>query len=128
MFWSVGSYRIWYVAPGHLADGSEIEVLRRAPMDWSSPTDLLTAQRGFRWSLYLRNAVPKGLAEPAFQGIYPPFLDYLCREWNAHNSREHRLVYISLVGMVEKIPEVGSVTNGRIERVTITTRDCPMTP
>ena len=128
MFASVGSYRIWFVAPGHLADGSEIEVLRRAPMDWSSPVDPQTAQRGFRWSLYLLAVVPKGLTEPSFQKLYPPLLEYLCREWNAHNSREHRLVHIGLVGMVEKIPEVGSVANGRIERVTIATRDCPMTP
>jgi len=52
--------------------------------------DLETAQRGFRWSLYLRNVVPRGLAEPAFQEAYPPLLGYLCREWNTHSSREHR--------------------------------------
>ena len=78
MFWSVGSYRIWYVAPGHLADGSEIEVLRRAPMDWSSPTDLLTAQRGFRWSLYLRNAVPKACgARPSRASIHRSSITYV---------------------------------------------------
>jgi len=56
---------------------------------------------------------------------YPPLLGYLCREWNAHNSREHRLVSISMVGMVERIPEVGSVPAGQAQRVVIATRDCP---
>jgi len=125
MFSFVGFYRIWYVAPGHLADGSEIEVLRRAPLDWSTPSDLQAAQRGFRWSLYLMNVLPRGLAEPTFRETYPPLLGYLCQEWNAHNSREHRLVSISMVGMVERIPEVGSVPAGQAQRVVIATRDCP---
>ena len=125
MYASVGLYRIWYVAPGHLADGSEIEVLRRAPLDWSTPSDLETAQRGFRWSLYLTNVVHRGLAEPAFRETWPPLLGYLCREWNAHHSREHRLVSISMVGMVERIPEVGLVPAGQAQRVMIATRDCP---
>ena len=125
MFSSVGFYRIWYVAPGHLADGSEIEVLRRAPLDWSTPSDLHAAQRGFRWSLYLRNVVPRGLADPAFREVYPPLLEFLCREWNAHNGPKHRLVSISMVGMVERIPEVGFVPAGEAQRVMIATRDCP---
>jgi len=128
MFSSPGSYRIWFVAPGDLADGSEIEVLRRAPMDWSSPADLQTVQRGFRWTLYLTMVVPQGLREPSFEKTYPPLLEYLCREWNAHSSREHRLVRISLVGMVEKIPDMGSVTNEQVKRVAIATRDCPLAP
>jgi len=125
MFSSVGFYRIWYVAPGHLADGSEIEVLRRAPLDWSTPSDLQAAQRGFRWSLYLRNVVPRGLADPAFREVYPPLLEYLCREWNAHNGPTHRLVSISMVGMVERIPEVGFVPAGEAQHVVIATRNCP---
>jgi Vitamin K-dependent gamma-carboxylase len=125
MFSSVGFYRMWFVAPGHLADGSEVNVLRRAPLDWGTPSDLQTAQRGFRWSRYLMNVVPRGLDEPPFRETYPPLLGYLCREWNAHNSGEHRLVGISIVGMVEMIPEAGSVTTGHAQRVTIATRDCP---
>jgi hypothetical protein len=125
MFSTVGLYRIWFVAPGQLADGSEVNVLRRAPLDWGTPSDLQTAQRGFRWSLYLMNVVPRGLDEPPFREIYPPLLGYLCREWNAHNRGEHRLLRISMVGMVERIPDVGSRTTGQAQRVMISTRDCP---
>ena|SRR5215831_1568865 len=50
---------------------------RRAPLDWSTPSDLETAQGGFRWSLYLRNVAPRGLAEPAFRETYPPLLGLL---------------------------------------------------
>src|SRR5215510_10209966 len=125
MFSTVGFYRIWFVAPGQLADGSEINVLRLGPLDWGTPSDLQTAQRGFRWSLYLMNVVPRGLDEPSFRETYPPLLGHLCREWNAHNRGEHRLVRISMVGMVERIPDVGSRTTGQTQRVMIATRDCP---
>ncbi len=50
MFSSIEPSRVWFLAPGRLADSSEIEVLRRAPLDWYKPADLQSAQRGILWT------------------------------------------------------------------------------
>ena len=63
MFSVIARDRLRVVVPGQLADGSEIDVLRRAPLDWSRPSDLQSAQRGFRWTNYL-NHIRRGDSRP----------------------------------------------------------------
>jgi hypothetical protein len=125
MFSSVAPYRSWYLAPGRLADGSDVEVLRRAPLNWTRPLDVQSAQRGFRWTLYLGNAIRRGLVEPPFQATYSPLLDYLCRDWNAHHGPERRLGHVSLVAVAESIGGPGSVGDGTLGRHEFAAHDCP---
>jgi vitamin K-dependent gamma-carboxylase-like protein len=128
MFATVGPYHTWYLAPGRLADGSDVEVLRRAPLDWTRPLDVQSAQRGFRWTLYLGNAVRRGLVDPPFQATYSPLLDYLCRDWNAHHGSERRLEHVSLVVTAEIIGGPGSEGNGPRGRHEFAAYDCPPAP
>jgi len=128
MFASVGPYGTWYLAPGRLADGSEVEVLRRAPLDWTRPLDVQSAQRGFRWTLYLGNAIRRGLVEAPFQATYSPLLAYLCRDWNAHHERERRLEHVSLVAVAQVIGGPGSLGDVTVGRHVFAARDCPPAP
>jgi hypothetical protein len=125
MFASVGPYRTWYLAPGRLADGSEVEVLRRAPLDWTRPLDVQSAQRGFRWTLYLGNAIRRGLVEAPFQATYSPLLAYLCRDWNAHHQAGSRLEHVSLVAVAEMIGGPGSEGYVTVGRHVFGAHDCP---
>jgi HTTM domain len=127
MFSSVPHEQVWILAPGWLADGSEIEVLRRAPVDWSRPWDLQSAQRGFRWTLYLGNVIKKALNDPTLQMTHPVLLEYLCREWNARNEREHRLERVTLVAVTEVIPGPGITSAAPGGRYLIATLTCPPT-
>jgi hypothetical protein len=127
MFPSIPRDRLRFVAPGRLADGSDIEVLGRAPLNWSRPSDLQSAQRGFRWTLYLGNAIRRGIHEPTFQATHPALLKFLCREWNASNKREHRLEQVALEVVTETIPGPGSAGAAAGGRYLLATRDCPPT-
>ena len=104
MFQSPRKRWTWFLAPGRLADGTEIEVLRRAPLDWSQPSDPQSEQRGFRWTLYLEAAIARGVYDPPFRVTHPALLEYLCREWNARNGWQSRLEHVELVMAVETIP------------------------
>ena len=73
MFQSPRKRWTWFLAPGRLADGTEIEVLRRAPLDWSQPSDPQSEQRGFRWILYLEAAIARGVYDPPFRVTHPAF-------------------------------------------------------
>jgi hypothetical protein len=107
MFSSTGPTRAWFLAPGRLADGAEIEVLRRAPLDWHKPADLQSAQRGFRWTLYLGNAIVRGIYELPHRATHSALLEYLCREWNSHAEPNHRLEHVELVMVAEAVPAPG---------------------
>jgi hypothetical protein len=124
MFSSLSHERFWYLAPGRLADGSEVEVLRRAPLEWTRPSDIQSAQRGFRWTRYLDNAVERGFSDPAFRATYPALLEYLCKEWNAHSESKRRLERVELVVVKEKIPSPGAAGLAPSERYLVATRHC----
>jgi hypothetical protein len=128
MFSFVGPYRAWYLAPGRLADGSDVDVLPRAPLDWTRPSDVQSAQRGFRWTLYLGNVTGRGLEEPPFRATYAPLLEYLCRDWNAHHGPEHTLERVSLVSIAEMIGGPGSAGDGIVGRHVFAEREFPRVP
>jgi hypothetical protein len=128
MFATVAPYRTWYLAPGRLADGSEVEVLRGAPLDWSEPSDVQAAQRGFRWTLYLGNAIRRGIDEPRFRATYAAMLDYLCRDWNARNGPARQLERVSVVAVAEAVGPPGSVAVTPLGRHVFATRDCAVQP
>src|SRR5262249_44541386 len=85
MFASFAKEPVRYLAPGRLADGSNVEVLRRGPLEWDKPYDVQSAQRGFRWTRYLGTAIESGFSDPRFEATPGALLDYLCREWNARS-------------------------------------------
>jgi hypothetical protein len=124
MFSSFSHERFWYLAPGRLADGSEVEVLRRTPLEWTRPSDIQSAQRGFRWTRYLDNAIERGFYDPAFRATHAALLEYLCNEWNARNASNRRLARVELMVVKEKIPSPGVAGLAPSERHLVATRNC----
>lgn len=100
----------WWVAPGRLADGREIDVLRALAEDedlppvYDKPDDLATRHRNFRWHIYeLR------LWERRYAGHRQYWGRYLCRQWNgAREARAaDRLLEFKLIYMLETTPPPG---------------------
>ena len=77
MYMSVPRVQRWAVVPGRLSDGSMVDALRRAPLQWTKPENFQSAQRGFRWTHYLNNAVIKAEFEPQWRATHQPLLEYL---------------------------------------------------
>jgi hypothetical protein len=80
----------WWVAPGRLRDGREIDVIQGAgPVTWGKPLPGEFPDRGDRWRKYMTN-----LLDPAFGN---PFLAYgrsLCRDWNGrHNGSDQLMTF-----------------------------------
>jgi hypothetical protein len=125
MFASFQPTRYWLLAPGSLADGSKVEVLRRGQLDWSRPSDLQSAQRGFRWTLYLVNTIKKGVLDPTFREVHPAMLEYLCRDWNARAEPTRRLQRVELMMVLEPVLGPGIAGPPEGERYLVAARDCP---
>jgi hypothetical protein len=71
----------WYVVPGRLESGEEIDALHRRPVTWDRPPDLAATFPSHRWFVYLLD-----LLAPRNQPLREPFADYLCRRWNTKRS------------------------------------------
>jgi hypothetical protein len=125
MFSSSSRVDLWFLAPGRLADGSDVEVLRRAPLDQNKPSNVQSAQRGFRWTMYFGNAIAKGFRDPSFGPTHAALLEYLCREWNADTEPSHRLERVELVLVRDEMPRPGSVVAAVGDRHLLATRECP---
>jgi len=125
MFASVSPNQSWYLAPGTLADGSEVELLRRSlVLDWSKPANVQRAQGGFRWTLYLGNAIRRGIDESAFRATYPALLNYFCRDWNARHGGTRRLTRVSILAVVESIGPPGSAANPPLGHYVFAAQGC----
>jgi hypothetical protein len=125
MFAELPPSTVWFLAPGRLANGADVEVLGGAPLDRRKPSDIQSAQRGFRWTMYFVNVIQRGTRDPAFQATHPALLDYLCREWNARSTPERRLDSVSLVMVIEAMPRPGSTGPTPSQPYVLATRDCP---
>ena len=127
MFAELPSSTVWFLAPGRLANGEEVEVLSGAPLDARKPSDVQSAQRGFRWTMYFVNVIQRGTHDQAFQATHPALLDYLCWDWNARSAPGRRLATISLVMVMDAMPRPGQIGPTSSERYLLATRACPTT-
>ncbi len=125
MYMRVPRVQRWVVVPGRLADGSMIDALRDSPLQWTRPANFQAAQRGFRWTHYLNNAIMKAVFDPVWGATHQPLLQYLCRDWNQNHEPKHRLEHVELNIVVEAIPDPGSRWESpRVDRA-LATYDCP---
>jgi hypothetical protein len=77
----------WYVIPGRLRDGSEVDVFANgAPVSWAKPAVVSDTFRNQRWRKYLRNIWER---DHAAHRLY--FGQYVCRSWNAAHSNQSTL-------------------------------------
>ena len=73
----------WYVIPGKLRSGKEVDVYRggSSPVDWNKPETVYQFYKNTRWRKYLMNLWSAGNAN---YRLY--YGQYLCRDWNAHHQ------------------------------------------
>ncbi len=67
----------WYVIPGKLADGSEVNVLDGGPVSFSKPANAYLTYKTQRWYKLLTN-----LWQQDYSDLRVNYGQYLCREWN----------------------------------------------
>lgn len=92
----------WFVVPGTLADGTEVDLFQQgAPVSWTKPPQRARF-RNERWRRYMFNFVfGKNKA------FWPDYADYLCRSWNARHAGEQQLQSLDIVFMARKTPPPG---------------------
>ncbi len=67
----------WYVIPGKLADGSEVNVLDGGPVNFTKPENVYLTYKTQRWYKLLTN-----LWLQDYTDLRLNYGQYLCREWN----------------------------------------------
>jgi hypothetical protein len=85
----------WYVVPGRLLDGSEVDLFRQgAPVDWSKPDAISNMYVNNRWRKYHLN-----LALKDYRGYRLYYGKYLTRQWNARHRGDDRVSSFEIVFM-----------------------------
>jgi hypothetical protein len=86
----------WYVIPGKLKDGTEIDVFRNgAPVSWEKPKWVPDLYPNERWRKYLEN-----LWTNENYRLY--YAQYLCRNWNSQNKGNQKLDTFEIFYMLER--------------------------
>jgi predicted DCC family thiol-disulfide oxidoreductase YuxK len=110
----------WYVMPGHLRDGTVIDVFQNgAPINWQKPENVAAMYDGERWRKYLMNLWYQGYAY--YRKYYG---EYVCRSWNETHTGSEQLRDFDMVFMKEvTLPNYQESTP---EPVTILQQTCPL--
>ncbi|MGD1807523.1 HTTM domain-containing protein [Dapis sp. BLCC M126] len=88
----------WYVIPGKLKNGTEIDLFQNAqPVTWDKPLLVSSTYPDERWRKYMMNIWLKGYA--AYRLYYG---QYLCRDWNSKHQGEEQLDTFEIYFMLEK--------------------------
>jgi hypothetical protein len=79
----------WYVIPGQLADGTEVDVLKGGgPVSWDKPKDVAGMYKTERWRKYMMYL---SFNEYADYRLY--YGRFLCRRWNEkHKDQPDKLL------------------------------------
>ncbi|MGZ6140591.1 MAG: HTTM domain-containing protein [Myxococcaceae bacterium] len=98
----------WYVLPGRLRNGREVDVLTGEAPTWSKPAEVSAMYPNDRWRKYMMNLWSRNNAD---HRVY--LARYLCREWNAGRSPSEQLVTFDMTFMLEPTVEPGRVPTVR---------------
>ena len=109
----------WFVSPGKLGDGTEVNVLHpRQPLNWDKPKRISATYKSAPWHKYMFRIWQKANA-----GIRPYFGRYLCRQWNQNQlDMRRQLQRFTLYYMLEFTPEPG--VDAKIKRVRLFSHTC----
>lgn len=80
----------WYVMPGELASGEEVDAFHQRPIRWDRPPDVAQSYPNDRWRKYLKN-----VRWSEYPSQRRAFAGYLCDRWNRNHDDE--LVRLSVV-------------------------------
>lgn len=94
----------WYVMPGKLRDGTEIDVFTgKSEITYTKPQWVAYTYKNQRWQKYLMNLWSKDFSEYRLS-----YGRYMCREWNNSHSTEKQLLTFEMIFMVENTPPPGT--------------------
>ncbi len=104
------NYRTWYMALGTRQDGTQVDIMRNAPVSWVCPMNFRENFKNSRWKFYVT-----ALRDDAMELCRPYFLRYLLNEWNRSHQSGPRVSRAELFILWQTIrPEPGAVANQRI--------------
>jgi hypothetical protein len=89
----------WWVIPGQLVDGSEVELLHGGAVSWDKPDQISETFPNQRWRKFLPN-----LALAAHKKRRVHYGRMLCRDWNEESSGDDRLATLQMIYMQEVTP------------------------
>ncbi|HBL13133.1 MAG TPA: hypothetical protein DD379_17395 [Cyanobacteria bacterium UBA11162] len=88
----------WYVIPGELKDGTEIDVFKNGkPVSWEKPSLVSATYPNERWRKYMMNLWSKKNEK---HRLY--YGRYLCRNWNSKHKGSKQLKNFKIYFMLEK--------------------------
>lgn len=96
----------WYVFPGILRDGTQIDVFsgKTGKISYEKPEWIAYIYKNQRWQKYLMN-----LWAGNFKDYRLSYGRYLCREWNDHHDMDQHLLQFDMIFMLENTPPPGQV-------------------
>ena len=86
----------WYVMPGRLADGSELDVFTGRAVSWDKPEVVSFHLGNERWRKFLMNLWAHNHAP-----LRRSYAQALCRSWNAEADADHRLERFQMFYLLE---------------------------
>src|SRR5262249_36550773 len=97
----------WFVLPGQLADGTEVDVLPAfadfegapGPLGWEKPLDVYATFGGSRRLDYLGMLTEKDQPD-----LWAALAAWACRGWNAAHAGEHRLSSFTIDYVLDEVP------------------------
>jgi predicted DCC family thiol-disulfide oxidoreductase YuxK len=109
----------WFVAPGQLVDGTEVDVLRprQQGVDFTKPARISATIKNVRWQSFHTR-----LNDARFRHHRLPYARYLCRQWNAGAAEAGKLSRFRLTYMLEETRLDG--TTAPVEQIVIWHHDC----
>lgn len=83
---------VWYVVPGTLESGRQIDAYRGGAVVWDRPPDTAATYPSARWRKSLMD-----LWRPQYAPLRPAFAGYLCRRWNERHDDHLETLSIAVV-------------------------------
>ena len=100
----------WYVIPGTLVDGTEVDVFRsEAPVRWEKLQLVAYTYKNQRWQKYMMNLWSEDFS--AFREFYGKFL---CRSWNDVHKGGKQLDHFTIYFMKEETLPEGTAAPERV--------------
>ncbi|MDR3416292.1 MAG: HTTM domain-containing protein [Nevskia sp.] len=109
----------WFVFPGELADGRQVDVLHpeRDAVSYDKPASVSLEYRNRRWLDY-----GDKLWSPQFAEQRPYYGRYLCRRWNRSHPPQQALKSFKMIFMLEPSPPPGQTST--VEQRILWRQDC----
>ncbi len=94
----------WFVMPGKLRDGTQVDAFTGGPVNWSNPSAIAGYDPGARWRKYLRN-----LTKPGHDHNLHHYAKYLVRTFNTDRTIDKQLESFDIVFIQEATLPDGEV-------------------